>query len=1382
MALLGGLIGESPGLVAIRAQVEQFLQRQSGSRRLPPVLILGETGTGKGLLARAIHDNGPRAAGPFVAINCAAIPETLLEAELFGFEQGAFTDARQAKAGLLQTAGRGTLFLDEIGLLPQGLQAKLLTVLEDRMVRRLGSTRSEAVDLSIISATSEDVKAGQRRRRIREDLFHRLAVVTFQLPALRERGQDIITLAEHFLTRTCTDYGLPAKTLAEDARAVLLAYRWPGNVRELANLMERVALLTDSGHVMAGALALGEPRRRPAPPPPDGTVAARGQDDTSLEQAVGEVERARILEALKVTHWNIYHAADRLGVTRNTLRYRLKKYGLRAPSATDVLTTSAEPMGLIAEPTTAAKTVSLQWERRYLALLSADFGTALSVEPVFDATPMLETLIEKIHTFGGQIEEVSPRGLVAGFGLEPIEDAPRRAAHAALAIQKISGHASHGAMESSGVRVGLHVGEFWVARVDRAARVGHESKREALAQIETLMRNAAPGTVLVSEATRPFLERRFVVVPFAAGDGMDRKCWQLAGLGRSGLGLGEQLTPFVARGRELGQLEQTLELTRKGHGQIVAVVGEAGVGKSRLLWEFINPHLVRDEQILVSGAVSFGKPTPYLPVVALLQAYFQIAPNHDTPTILANVTEKVLSLERGLAPTIAALLAILDVPVEDDQWRALDSQQRRQRMLEATQALFLEASRLQPIIVVLEDLHWIDSETQAVLDALVESLSRYRVLLLVSYRADYQHAWGSKSYYTQLRLDPLSPEDAQAFLDSLTGAEEVTGALKAILIERTGGNPFFLEEIVRTLVETGVLVGDRGAYRLARSPDAIQVPATVRAVLAARVDRLPPEDRTLLQTAAVIGKDLSFALLLAVARLPEAILRAGLNRLRGSEFLFETRLVPEPEYTFKHALTHEVVYDGLLHERRRELHARTVDAIEVLHRDRLGGESERLAHHALRGELWEKAVQYLRQAGGRSAARSAFLDASGWFEQALSVLEKLPESPATLGQAFDVRLELWPVLNTLGETRSALERLREAGALADRLNDERQRGRVAAMMTNFHSLLGELDEALVVGNRALQIAGRLGDLRLRILAMAYLEQAHYVRGDYDRAIELGSEILSVLPTDWLYEHFGHTAPISVADRSWLVMSLAELGRFDEATERAGELIRLIEPMQQHWNSVGLAYRAAAMLHLARGDWAEARELGEQGLAVSSSGNFVVQLPSALAGSAWALAQLGEASEALNRVRLSEQVIERFATKKIVANLAWSYHALGRATLLLGRLDEARRLGDRAVEFSPRHPGLAAHALLLLGDIASHPDCSDGEKGEVHYHKALTLAAPRGMRPLIAHCRLSLGKLYRRTGKARQAHENLQVALTMYREMDMRFWLEKAEAETSRLPE
>jgi tetratricopeptide (TPR) repeat protein len=546
-------------------------------------------------------------------------------------------------------------------------------------------------------------------------------------------------------------------------------------------------------------------------------------------------------------------------------------------------------------------------------------------------------------------------------------------------------------------------------------------------------------------------------------------------------------------------------------------------------------------------------------------------------------------------------------------------------------------------------------------------------------------------------------------------------------------------------------------------------------MLAARIDRLAPEDKRLLQVASVVGKDVPFALLQAIADLPDEALRRGLDRLQAAEFLDETGLFPDLEYAFKHALTHEVTYGGLLQERRRDLHTRLVNAIEVLHRDRLGEQIERLAQHAVRGEAWEKAGPYLRQAGGKAAARSAPQDARVWFEQALDVLAALPESPSTLEQGFEIRLELRPVLAQLGEVRRVQERLHEAEALAERLNDDRRRGRVSAFVILAHALLGELDEALVAGTRALEIAERLGDLRLHILTTTYLELAHYYRGDYERVVELATDNLAALPADCVYESFGAPIPISIYDRYWLISSLAELGRFAEAAHYAAEALGLAEATH-HAFAVGEAHRAAGTLHLLKGDWAKARSLIEHGIAVARTGNMFLNLPRAVAFSAWVLAQVGEASEALIRFRFSGQLLERHAAEGIVGFSGDAYHSLGRAGLLLGRLGEARSLGDRAIECSPAYFGVAGYALHLLGDIATHPDGFDAESGEAHYRKALALAEPRGMRPLVAHCHLGLGKLYRRTGKQQEAHEYLTTATTMYREMGMMYWLEQAEAE------
>jgi tetratricopeptide (TPR) repeat protein len=391
----------------------------------------------------------------------------------------------------------------------------------------------------------------------------------------------------------------------------------------------------------------------------------------------------------------------------------------------------------------------------------------------------------------------------------------------------------------------------------------------------------------------------------------------------------------------------------------------------------------------------------------------------------------------------------------------------------------------------------------------------------------------------------------------------------------------------------------------------------------------------------------------------------------------------------------------------------------------------------------------------------------------MGLLEALPESRSTLEQGCDLRLELRPVLSQLGEGQ-VLEYLREAGALAERLNDDRRRGRVYAFMSNSQAMLGEPGEAIVTAIRALEIAGRLDDLRLRILATSYLVQAHHLRGEYDRAIELATGNLAALPADWVYENFTN-APSSVRDRTWLTMSLAELGRFAEAAKCEAESIRLAEPTQ-HAFTIGFAYFAAGMLYLLKGDWAEARSRIEHWLAVLRAGNVVLQLPFALANSAWALAELGEAGEALNRLREGEQLLERQAASGIVGLCGWGYNVLGRAGLLLGRLDEARRLGDRALAISSSQPGFAAHALHLLGDVAAHPDRFDAERGETHYRQALALAEPRRMRPLVAHCHLGLGTLYRRTGTREQAQQHVATATTMYRDMGMTYWLGQVEGE------
>jgi len=979
-------------------------------------------------------------------------------------------------------------------------------------------------------------------------------------------------------------------------------------------------------------------------------------------------------------------------------------------------------------------------------------------------------------------------GIMALFGAPlALEDHAVRACYAGLRMQETVTRYADAVRRSHGVqvaiRVGLNSGEIVVAAIGSDLHMDYTVVGQTAHLASRMEQMAKPGSVLTTADTLRLAEGYVAIEPLGPmpvkGLADPIQIYEVTGAGAARTRLqaaaGRGLTRFVGRDIQLEELLRALQLAGDGRGQVVAIIGEAGVGKSRLVHEFLHSHHTADWLVLESSSASYGHATPYLPVIELLRDYLEINVHDSTQSIREKVSSEILTLDASLHDAIPPVLDLLDALPDEHPFRSLDPIQHRHYTYQAVTRLLLSESRVQPLVAVVEDLHWYDPLTLGLLNELVVAAQNARLLLVVSYRAEFSDEWRNQPNYHQICLDPLASESLADLLQALLGSDPSLTILKSFMVERASGNPFFVEEIVRSLVDTGVLEGVRGNYRLARPFSSIEVPPTVRAVLAARIDALPAAEKRLLEEAAVIGHDVPFTLLQAICRLTEDRLRGLLDNLQAAEFLYATQLFPDLEYTFKHSLTHDVAYSGVLHERRRNIHARVVDAMERLYADRLGEQVERLARHAVESGLQEKAAHYLRQAGAKAAARSAVVDARALFEQSLSVLEALPDTRAALEQAFEVRLELRLVLRQLGLVRQMTERLREAEAIAERLQDDRRRGLVCGLMTTVLSSLDELVEAVSTGTRALEIAERLGDLRLRILAKTCLEQAYFYRGEYERVAEIATENLAALPAEWLNEYFGLTVTASVAGRAWLVMSLAELGRFAEAAKYESEAIQIAEPTQHAFN-ISWAHFAASMLYINKGEWAEARSRVDRWIAMVRAGNVDVMLPWAVAFSARALANIGEAGEALRRVRESERLLERHAASGIVGHRGWAYHAVGRACLLLGRLDEARRLGDRAVESSRHQPGLAAHALHLLGDIATHPDRFDAESGAAHYREALAGARLHGMRPLVAHCHLGLGKLYRRIGETEQAHENLAAATTMYREMEMGFWLDQAESE------
>src|SRR5712692_2304363 len=598
---------------------------------------------------------------------------------------------------------------------------------------------------------------------------------------------------------------------------------------------------------------------------------------------------------------------------------------------------------ILAEQAAMEARGSTDGERKTITALFADIKDSTALIEDLDPEdarrlidPALQLMMDAVHRYEGYVAQSLGDGIFALFGA-PIahEDHALRALYAALRMQEEGKRYAEQLRQEHGInfqlRVGVNTGDVVLRSIRKDdlqtdyLPVGHST--HIASRMESL---ASGGAIIVSEHTYKLTEGYFEFKALGAtkvkGLTEPIHSYEVLGVGqlrtRLQVAARRGLTRFVGRHVEMDQMRRALEQTRGGHGQIVGVMGEPGVGKSRLFHEFVGAHSRAPLLVLETFSVSHGKAYAYLPLIELLKNYFHLTLQDDERARREKVGGKVLMLDRTLEDTLPYLFFLLGLAEPTSPLHQMDPQIRCKRTLEAIKRLLVRESLNQPLIIIFEDLHWLDSETQAFLSFLSESVATARILMLVNYRPEYRHEWGNKTYYTQLRLDPLGQSEAEELLTVLL--EEKVGAhgqwksqaeaapLRRFILEKTEGNPFFMEEIVQALVEQGVLpdprrVGtahlDVGAHSRAPLPTDLHLPPTVQGVLAARIDRLPPEEKALLQPLAVIGKEFSLSLLKQVVNQPEDSLHRRLSHLRTAEFIYEQPAFPEPEYTFKHALT-----------------------------------------------------------------------------------------------------------------------------------------------------------------------------------------------------------------------------------------------------------------------------------------------------------------------------------------------------------------------------------------------------------------------------------------------------------------------------------------------
>jgi transcriptional regulator with AAA-type ATPase domain/tetratricopeptide (TPR) repeat protein len=1328
MEIGGELLGESRGLAALREQARGLLQR-AASGRLPPILIEGETGTGKGLLARTLHRGGPRASRPFVDVNCAAIPESLLESELFGHEKGAFTDARQAKAGLFQAAHGGTLFLDEVGLLPVALQSKLLKALEDRAVRRLGSTRSEPVDAWIIAATSEDLREALGRGSLREDLYHRLAVVTLRLPPLRDRREDIPLLAAHFLARAGTEYGRPPKTLARDAHEALRAYAWPGNVRELSNAMERVTLLAEGTLVTAATLALPEPRVVAG----ESTPAERAP----LKEAVWSLEHQRLVEALDQEGGNLTRAAARLGIPRNTLRYRLQRHELkpephaapRRPAAVHPCAPGPEARPPIVEdgPAPAVFAPSLvagiRWERRHLTFLGAELMSTADVDPPPEAGRGLEAMIDKVQGFGGRIEDLTPTSLVAAFGIEPTEEPARLAALAAMAIAKAverAGRADPG--QGVGARLALHVQAATVGWVGASLTIDGVSKATASAALQGLLRNAQAQDILVGPAAVPFLERRFELESGPPGSGASR----LSGHERVGLPVGGRVAPLVGRQQERDLLSNRLDVARQGRGQVVGVVGEAGIGKSRLVSEFRRGLFGAAVLCLEAHCLSQASSIPYFPLRGLLRLIFGLGETDDASSVVEKLGAGVRALGLDAEAVVPWLLHLLS-GVSDGIPAELSPEAVQARTFEVLRHIALQASRQTPLLLVVEDAHWIDRASEDFLATLAESIATERVLLLLTYRPGYRPAWIGTSSSTQVALPPLSPDEGLAVVRAVLRAE-VAPEVAASILSRGEGNPFFLEELARAAGGAGI-------------SGAGTPPATLEAALSARIQALPEGGRRVLRTASVLGRHFSPRLLEMVASGPEPP-EAQLRELKRLDLLQERVRLDEPSWSFKHALIQEAAYEGLPAAERQALHGAAARALRTLHAERPEEACELIAHHYLRGGDPDEALAYLELSNRKAARASAMAEAKGYFDEAMKLLDRRPDGPDARRRRVALLVDQVLVMFFLFRFDEYHELLKRYEAAALELPDVGLRGAFLARRGVCEWAVGEYDRAIVTFAAAAELCEAAGCTEDAGQAHAVRQWAHLYKGDYEAVLALLPSVARVL--DRTSSPRWRAYALGAASRACTYR-----GRWEQAIGFAREEMELAERFADD----ALASHAALTLALAegaRGDLARAVAHGELALRKAPTPADKTWAHAILAW-AWCLA-----GEPARGIEVLGPVVAR---SRAVSWRAGEFYAvwLGEAHLLIGDRAQARQALDECLSIAERHGMryLVGSAHRLLGE-AMRPD--DAARAVAHFERSLVVLGEIGAENEKALAHAGYGRLLRDQGRVAEARRHLEGAL------------------------
>ena len=1058
--------------------------------------------------------------------------------------------------------------------------------------------------------------------------------------------------------------------------------------------------------------------------------------------------------------------------------------------------------------------VALDGERKTVTALFADIKGSMELMEDLDpedaraiVDPALRLMMEAARRYGGYVAQSTGDGIFAVFGA-PVahEDHPQRALYAALRMQEDFRHYSD-QLRSSGqppiqVRVGVNTGEVVVRTIhtDQShteyTPIGHStglaSRMQALAPV---------GSIAATEGTRRLCEGYFTFRSLGAtkvkGVTEPVAVFEVTGLGplrtRLQRAAGRGLTKFVGRQREMESLEHAARLAQAGQGQIVAAVAEAGVGKSRLFFEF----KVRNESgwtVLESYSVSHGKASAYLPLIDLLQGYFRISDEDDERTRREKIAGRLAILDPALEevrPYLFALLGIAQPAGDSRHWEQsldrledylrefqkkdhlaqMDGQIRRRRTLDAVKRIVLRESLHRPVMLILEDLHWIDEETQAFLDLLADSIASSRVLMLVNYRPEYQHSWSNKTYYSQLRLDPLGRESADQLLGALLGGEAGLASLRGLIVEKTEGNPFFIEEIVQALIEDGSLHRN-GTVRLTRPLDTLAIPATVQAILASRIDRLPPAEKDLLQTLAVIGKDFPLRLARAVWEADSAHQRwadgedrlaSMLDDLQTAEFIYEQPAAGDLEYTFKHALTQEVTYRSVLQERRKRLHGQIASAIETVYRDGIEDHLGELARHFGRSSGGARAIDYLWRAANQASQRALYSEAAEYVKRGLELVSSVANPDERAREELRLQMVLGSALMAArgfssGEVEACFTRCCE---LARSLGDADKLFFALAGLCGFYITRGEAQAAGRTAQESMTVARELDDEMALKYAYYFLGAALQATGDLRGARDQFESAVALKGEGKVHEQAFFGPDAAVLSLTSLSDVLFVLGYPDQALRRSYEALNAVSRNADPF-SYAMAMNFVILAHCGRREGARAEELCRELAKLSTDHGFPFWLASADRLEGYALLLQGRAEEG---IALMERQTEQGEAPDGEAGLA-QYNLLPLMAAVYGRLGRCKD-GFATLErwrelcSSRSTLDMSLTALRIRGELFAREGSI--AEAEQDLRQTIELSLKHGARMEQLRAATSLARLLARRDLREQARTMLEEAYGWFTE-------------------